>query len=557
MPPTYTIGLDFGTDSVRALLVDTADGRELATAVHPYPRWAEGRYCDPSTNRFRQHPLDYIEGIEQTIRSVLNQAGKEVSERVVGIGVDTTGSTPVAVDRSGTPLALLPEFTEHPHAMFMLWKDHTATREAREINELAATQPTNYLAYSGGIYSSEWFWAKALKISRDAPEVHAAAYSWVEHCDWVPFLLTGGDDVHQMRRSRCAAGHKALWHPSWGGLPPNEFFAQLDPLLDGLTERLFTDTYTAEQPVGTLSPEWAQRLGLSTNVVVAGGAFDAHMGAVGAQAEPFYLAKIMGTSTCDILVAPGEQLDRPVAGICGQVDGSVLPGMVGLEAGQSAFGDLYAWFQRLVGWPLTEVVSKSSLIDQSTKDALIAESIANILPALSEAAARLPIGGSGELALDWLNGRRTPDANQQLTGVLAGLNLGSDAPKVFRSLVEASCFGARLINERFIEEGVPIRGVIALGGVARKSPFIMQMLADVLRMPVRVTASDQTCALGAAMFAAVAAGAHQNVGAAAGAMGAGFERTYVPDKADSEAYELIYARYKSLAAHLEPLLIAH
>ena len=554
MAATYTIGLDFGTDSVRALLVDTNDGRELATAVHPYRRWAGGAYCLPSENQFRQHPQDYSEGIEATVTDVLAQVSRDVRDGVIGIGVDTTGSTPVAVDRTGTPLALLPDFADNPHAMFVLWKDHTAVAEAEKINQLAATWPTNYLTYSGGIYSSEWFWAKALKISREDPTVHRAAYSWVEHCDWIPFLLTGGTDVHEMKRSRCAAGHKALWHPSWGGLPPNDFFVALDPLLDGLTERLYTDTYTADLPVGTLSPDWANRLGLSTSVTISGGAFDAHMGAVGAQAEPFYLTKIMGTSTCDILVAPAGQVDHPVAGICGQVEGSVIPGMLGLEAGQSAFGDLYAWFQRLVSWPLLAVLRHSTLLDQATKDALIAETVAGVLPALSEAAAREPIGAAGELALDWMNGRRTPDANQQLTGVLAGINLGSDAPKLFRALVEASCFGARLINDRFIAEGVPIRGVIALGGVARKSSFIMQMLADVLGMPISVAATDQTCALGAAMFAAVAAGAYDTVGGAAGAMGGGFDATYYPDAARSQQYTVVFDRYQELAATLEPLL---
>ncbi len=556
MDPTYTIGLDFGTDSVRALLVATADGRKLATAVHPYARWARGDYCDPSANRFRQHPQDYIEGIESTITQVLAQVDQNVRDAVIGIGVDTTGSSPVAVDRSGTPLALLPEFTDNPHAMFVLWKDHTAVAEAAEINQLAADWPTNYLTYSGGVYSSEWFWAKALKISREDAAVHHAAYSWVEHCDWAPFLLAGGSDVHQMKRSRCAAGHKALWHPDWGGLPPNEFFTALDPLLDGLTERLYSDTYTAEKSVGTLCPEWAERLGLSTRVVLSGGAFDAHMGAVGAQIEPGYLAKIMGTSTCDILVAPAGQVDHPVAGICGQVEGSVLPGMLGLEAGQSAFGDLYAWFQRLVSWPLLEVLRESTLVDQATKEALIAETIAGIIAALSEAAAREPVGASGELALDWINGRRTPDANQQLTGVLAGINLGTDAPKLFCALVEASCFGARLINDRFAREGVAIRGVIALGGVSRNS-FIMQMLADVLGMPLRVAATDQTCALGAAMFAAVAAGAYGTVGGAAAAMGSGYAATYLPDTDCSRQYEAVYQRYRELATTLEPLLSRH
>ena len=552
---TYSIGLDFGTDSVRALLVDNRDGKELATAVFAYPRWKKGAYCNAAASQFRQHPLDYMEGTEATIKEVLAGLTPDQRSRVRAIAVDTTGSTPAAVDAHGTPLALLPEFADNPHAMFVLWKDHTAVREAEEINALCQSGETNYLTYSGGIYSSEWFWAKALKISRQDARVHAAAHSWVEHCDWIPFLLTGGTAASAMKRSRCAAGHKALWHPSWGGLPPDDFFRALDPLLAGLRDRLFSDTQTSDESAGTLSAEWAKRLGLNEQVVVAVGAFDAHMGAVGAGTEPYYLAKIMGTSTCDILVAPSAENERPVAGICGQVDGSVIPGMLGMEAGQSAFGDLYAWFQRLVAWPLNELISGAEWLDLDSRNRLIQEATDRLIPALSEAAAELPIGGSGELALDWMNGRRTPDANQRLKGVLAGLNLGSDAPRVFRSLVEASCFGARKINERFNREGIDIQGVIALGGVSRKSPFIMQMMADVLNLPIKIAATEQTCALGAAMFAATAAGIYPDVGAAAAAMNGGFEHTYLPDAERAAAYTKQFQKYELLAEEMEPFYL--
>lgn len=435
--------------------------------------------------------------------------------------------------------------------MFVLWKDHTAVKEAAEINELCKTWEIDYTKYEGGVYSSEWFWSKILHISRHDAEVRNAAHSWVEHCDWVPFLLTGGTDVAQMKRSRCAAGHKALWHSDFGGLPSNEFWVALDPILDGLGDRLYSQTFTSDEPAGTLSKEWADRLGLPNDVVVAVGAFDAHMGAVGAKTEPFFLTKIMGTSTCDVLVAPNEGEEKLVKGICGQVNGSVIPDMLGLEAGQSAFGDIYAWYERLLAWPVKELIATSSVIDGPTKEKLIEDTMERLLPELSNAAEKEAIGASGELALDWMNGRRTPDANQNLKGVIAGINLGSDSPKVFRALVEASCFGAKKIVDRFLSEGIPIKGVIALGGVAKKSPFIMQMMADVLNMPIKVVASEQACALGAAIFGAVAAKAHKSVTGAMEKMGSAYERVYAPDQARVAAYDTVYARYKQLCETME------
>jgi len=553
--PTYTIGIDFGTDSVRALIVNTLTGEELATAIYYYSRWKEGKYCNPSKNKFRQHPLDYIEGIETTIQSIVSQVSSDVVKNIIGIGVDTTGSTPVAVDKTGTPLALLKGFEENPNAMFVLWKDHTAIKEANEINTLCKKWHIDYSQYEGGIYSSEWFWSKVLHIYRVDKEVLNATYSWVEHCDWIPFLLTGGTDVTSMKRSRCAAGHKALWHESFGGLPPNEFFKTLDPILDGLTNRLFKETYTSDVSVGTLSKAWAERLGLSTKVEVAVGAFDCHMGAVGVNIEPYYLTKVMGTSTCDILVTPLQEKEHLVKGICGQVNGSVIPKMMGLEAGQSAFGDIYAWFERLISWPIQELIGKSNIISSDIKKQLIEETITNILPELNKAAAKEPIGASGELALDWINGRRTPDANQNLKGVISGINLGSTSPKVFRALVEASCFGAKKIADRFIEEGIPIKGVIALGGIAKKSPFIMQMMADVLNIPIKVAKSEQACALGAAIFGAVASRFYSDTETAMSTMASPFEIIYKPIEANVKNYEKVYSAYGKLSESMEKYIM--
>ncbi|TDQ08774.1 ribulokinase [Pedobacter metabolipauper] len=549
----YVIGIDYGSDSVRSVLVNAGTGQEISSAVHHYKRWQQGLYCNPAANQFRQHPLDYIEGLEITIKECVEKAGgSAIAGLIKGISVDTTGSTPVAVDHTGTPLALTPGFEENPHAMFVLWKDHTAVQEAAQINAHALKYENNYLKYVGSIYSSEWFWAKLLRTLRTDEAVRNSCYSWVEHCDWIPFLLTGGTSADEMKRSRCAAGHKALWAEEFGGLPPNDFFTALDPVLDGYTGRLFKETYTSDQAAGSLSAEWAERLGLTTAVKVGVGAFDAHMGAVGGQIEPYFLCKIMGTSTCDILVAPQEDMEgKLIKGICGQVNGSVIPGMAGLEAGQSAFGDTYAWFKNILAWPLQNLLTDSSIINETTAAALREEMTDRIIPELSVQAALLPNDPDDELGIDWLNGRRTPDANQELKGALFQLDLGTDAPRIFKALAEATCFGAKNIVDRFISEGIPVKGIIGIGGVAKKSPFVMQMMADVLNMPIRIHQFTHTCALGAAMFAAVAAGIYPSIEDAMKAMGSGFDAAYQPNPALAGYYAKRFPKYKSLGAYIE------
>jgi L-ribulokinase len=551
MADAFVIGVDYGTDTVRSIVVNTKDGEEAASSVFHYPRWRDGLFCDSKKNQFRQHPLDYIEGLEFTIRECIQKAGAAAGKSIVAIAVDTTGSTPVAVDANGKPLALTPGFEENPNAMFVLWKDHTSTKEADEINNHALKFETNYLKYVGGIYSSEWFWAKLLHVLRVDEKVRTATYSWVEHCDWIPFLLTGGKSAAEIRRGVCSAGHKGLWAADFGGLPPDDFFSSLDPLLKGFTKRLFKETYTADKPAGTLSAEWAERLGLPTSVVVGIGAFDAHMGAVGGQIEPYHLSKVMGTSTCDMLVAPREDMrSKLVKGICGQVDGSVIPGMIGLEAGQSAFGDTYAWFKNILSWPLGEIVS-TSLVDKVIAQKLKEEVAGRLIPKLSELASQIPLGQENELAIDWLNGRRTPDANQNLKAAIFGLDLGTTAPHIFKALVESTCFGAKAIVDRFVQEGVPVKGLIGLGGVAKKSPYIMQVMADVMNMPIRIHKSEQTCALGAAMFAATAGGVYSKVEEAMANMGQGFDKEYHPNIQNVSLYANRYQQYVHKAAWME------
>lgn len=552
MKEAFVIGVDYGTDSVRSVIVNTRSGEELVSAVYYYPRWRDGLFCNAALNQFRQHPLDYIEGLENTIKECLQKAGAAVAAAVKGISIDTTGSTPVAVNAAGTPLALLPGFENNPHAMFVLWKDHTAVKEAAELNDHATKFPVNYLQFVGGIYSSEWFWAKLLRIRRQDEAVRNAMYSWVEHCDWIPFLLTGGTDVHAMKRGVCSAGHKALWAKEFGGLPPDDFFASWDVLLKGFTKKLFAETCSADKAAGIISKEWAGKLGLPEDVVIGVGAFDAHMGAVGGQIEPYHLSKVMGTSTCDMLVAPVAEVgDKLIKGICGQVPGSIIPGMMGMEAGQSAFGDAYAWFRNILAWPLQHILTQTSLADKQTITALQNEVIAKIIAELSKSAASLPLEENSELATDWLNGRRTPDANQLLKGAFTGLNLGTDAPKMFKALVEATCFGAKKIVDRFNDEGIPVKGLIGLGGVAKKSPFIMQMMADVMDMPIRIHKSEQTCALGAAMFAATAAGLFPRVEDAMQVIGQGFDAEYFPNAKNTPVYKKRYGKYTELGNFIE------
>lgn len=552
------IGLDYGTDAVRALLVRVSDGKELACGVCEFPRWKKGLFTDPHAHQYRQHPLDYLEGAEKAVNQLFSNdaAGASMREKVVGLAVDATGSTPCLVDESCTPLSMHPQFKENPNAMFILWKDHTSVSEAEAINRLAHSQKPDYTSFSGGTYSSEWFWSKALHVARTDSAVAAAAYSVVEASEWIPAHFAGISRYQDLVRSRCACGHKAMWHASWGGFPPAEFFAQLHPDLKRFRERMGTATTTADKPIGRLSPEWAKRFGLPQTVVVGGGVIDAHAGAIGAGCKPYTFLRVMGTSTCDMMVldvanSPNAAL-QCIPGICGQVDGSIVPGQVGLEAGQSAYGDVFAWFSRLLSSSAVDVLRKSGVVSTETLEQAETVLRKNMLKHLSQQAEER-VGKTEAFAVDWFNGRRSPVANQRLRGTVSGLTIGTDGPSMYAALLEATAFGSRAIVEHLRNQNVRIDNVVAVGGITKKSPLAMQVLADALGMPVRVCQSEQACALGAAIIAATAAGCFNSIPAAQRVLASGFAHEYEPQPSQVELLRKRYEGYQTLAVSTEKL----
>lgn len=548
----YALGLDFGTNSVRALIVDLSNGDEVGTHVHEYARGKDGVIVKAGDPNFaRQDPLDYIEGLEASVKGALNACPnpKEVANNVIGIGVDTTGSTPIPVDGAGQPLSFSDKFKDNANAMAWLWKDHTSFAEAAEFTLLAKKEPVDYTKYCGGTYSSEWFFSKILHLARVDPEVHTAAGSFVEHCDLMPALLVGETDPAKIIRSRCASGHKAMFNAEWGGLPPQEFFSRVDKRLDGMVAKLYKETHTADKKVGGLCRKWAEKLGLKDGIAVAAGAFDAHTGAVGAGIREGTLVKIMGTSTCDMMVVPPEKLNVAIKGICGQVDGSIVPGWIGLEAGQSAVGDIYAWHRDDVRWPLENILPRTSFgknLDAERLAALMKEAKDAVYDVLSEKGAELRPGESGLLALDWHNGNRTVLVDPNLSGLILGLNLHTRPEEVFRALVEATAFGARVIMERFMEYGVGVNEVVTCGGLAEKNPYVMQIHADVMGRPIKVSRSAQTCALGTAMFGAVAAGAFAKVEDAQELMCGLKDIAYTPIPENKATYDRLFRLYRRL-----------
>jgi len=523
----YTLGIDYGTNSVRALLVRCADGAEVGSCVVNYPSGQQGILLDSKDHHLaRQHPGDYLFGLEKSVKGALAQAKKVKgfsASAVVGIGVDTTGSSPIPVDKHNVPLALNKKWAKNLAAQCWLWKDHTSWREAAKITELAAAHRPQFIAKCGNTYSSEWWWSKLWHCRNVAPKVFEAAYSWVELCDWVPAVLAGVTDPLQVKRGVCAAGHKAMYCAEWGGLPDKEFLALLDPVLADLRDRLYTEAHDARTAAGELCPEWAKKLGLPAGIPIAIGEFDVHYGAIGCGVNEGTLVKVIGTSTCDCGVVSAKKSVPDIPGICGIVKGAILPEFYGIEAGQSAVGDIFKWW--------VEVVCQG---DGATHGKLGAE-VAGQKP-----------GQSGLLALDWNNGNRTILVDQRLTGLLLGQTLHTTQAEVYRALIEATAFGARAIIERIREYGVPIDRIVCAGGIARKDPMLMQIYADVTGCTMLVAGSSQACALGSAVSAAVLAGAHKDFPTAQRKMTRLEKKQYRPIAKNQKVYDQLYALYRQL-----------
>jgi len=523
MMASYAIGLDYGTNSVRAIVVDCADGKILGSEVCGYAHGDMGVMGDPKDpNVARQHPADYLEGLELAVKGALEEATIDTS-LVVGIGVDATASTPIPVDRNGIALALKDAFKDNPAALAWLWKDHTSFAEANEITKKARELRPEYLAKCGGTYSSEWYWSKILHCARTSFEVFDASHTWIELPDWIPAVLSGIKDPASVKRCLCAAGHKGLYSPEWNGYPDKDFLSAVDPCLERILETLPEQAYNIGDTAGTLCSEWATKLGLPEGIPVAVGIIDAHAGAVGSGVKTGTMIKIIGTSTCDIAVASLDAKLPDIPGICGVAYESVLPGCYGLEAGQSAMGDIFNWY-----------VLKMQPGGGAG------------YPQLEKGAGILKPGGSGLLALDWHNGNRTVLTDPKLTGALFGLTLQTTPEEMYRALIEGTVFGGRVIIERFKDYGVPIEQVVCCGGISLKSPMIMQMYADVLGVTMKVSANEQSCALGAAMAGAVVGDVFPDFGKAAEVMTGVMDTVYEPIPENQAVYERLFVLYKKL-----------
>lgn len=548
---SYVIGVDFGTDSARAILLSLKDGETLAKAEAKYPRWSAGKYQEPENKLFRQHPLDYLEALQKCISDILSMAGPFAKAKVAGLGVCATGSTPCPVDPEGTPLSLLPDFSENVDAMFHLWKDHTASHEAEKINAILSNcEGQDFTKYQGK-YISEWYWSKILHAYHSAPEVAKKAATWMELCDWIPNLLTGRRGLTQLYRSACAAGHKALWHSAWGGLPNRSCLVRIHPYLGQIHDSYSSTPMAADQPAGVIVKIWAEKLGLPETLIVGGSSLDAHAGAVGVGIQPGVMVVSLGTSTVNILVEEPERLaDKQLTHVCGQAENSVLPGLVGLETSQAAFGDVYRWFQDLLMWPIGQFLKTSPDLSSAHRETLMNGFRSNLLRHLTAQAEALPIEGA-LTALDWFNGRRYPHADENLKSAIVGLDLGSGAPEIFQGLVLGTVLGQKRIIDELEKGGVRVRDILAVGGISRKSPYIMQTLADVLHRSIKVCRTTHASARGGAMYAAVGCGAYKTISAAGRTLAGKVIKVYKPDASKFCEVDRAYQRYLRLGKFVE------
>lgn len=554
MKKDFVIGLDYGSDSVRAVLVDAHSGEQIAEAVHAYTRWAQGMYCDAGESRFRQHPLDYLEGLHTVLHGILDPH-PEIAPLVRAISVDTTASTPCLTDENLQPLSLREEFKDNPDAMFVLWKDHTGVEEAAEIERACAASEINYTQVSGYHYSAECFWSKVLHLLRTNADIRREARSVIECSDYITATLTGTTNPAQNRMGHCNAAQKMFWSEDWGGFPPEEFFASLDEALIPILRTMNANKYTCDKPYGTISAKWADELGLNHDVIIGCGNVDSHQGAIGAGVAYKTAMINLGTSGCCMFVIPHEQLQgRIIDGVFGQADSCILPGLVGFEVGLSAFGDAYAWLRRTLAYPTVEILAKSDKVDPATREQLVAEMMDNILVKLGEDAAKLPHREDAPFATDWFNGRRSPAPNQNLWGSLLGLRLSTGAPELYYAIVEATALAMKTIVDHLRERGIDFDSFIGVGGISQKSPFVMQMLADAIGKDIHVSECKQSCALGSAICASVVAGIYPTIEDAQRALCRPIIRTYSPDAEHRALLEKRHELYRAAGVFTESLI---
>lgn len=550
----FVIGLDYGTDSARAVLVNAHTGEQIAEAVHPYARWKEGKYCNALESRFRQHPLDYIEALKSVLHGVLD-GNKDIAQYVRAIAVDTTASTPCLTDEHLQPLSLTEKYQNNPDAMFVLWKDHTGVAEAAAIEEACRKSDIDYTQVSGYHYSAECFWAKVMHLLGTNEDMRRDARSVIECSDFITATLTGTTDSSKARMGHCNAAQKMFWSEDWGGFPPESFFEALDPALVPILRTLNANKYTCDKPYGTICDSWAEELGLNKDVVIGCGNVDSHQGAIGAGVAYKRAMINLGTSGCCMFVIPNEVLQgRIIDGVFGQADSCIIPGLVGFEVGLSAFGDAYAWLKRVLAYPTVEILAKSDKVDADTREALVEEVLDKILISLGEDAAKLPHRLDAPFATDWFNGRRSPDPNQMLWGSLMGLHLSTTAPELYYAIVEATALAMKTIVDHLAQRGIEFDSFIGVGGIAQKSPFVMQMLADAIGKDVHVSETKQSCALGSAICASVVAGIYPTIEAAQAALCRPILRSYTPDAAHRELLQKRHQVYRAAGVFTESLL---
>lgn len=554
MGETYVIGIDFGSDSVRAILVETETARTLHIAVEEYPRWKEKRFCDEKNSQYRQHPLDYLECMEKVLKTLLRK-DPAVLPYIVGIAVDTTGSTVCPVNKEGIPLSMTDMFAEDPDAMFHLWKDHTAILEAEQIDRVLSSGEVDYTKYQGK-YSAEWFWAKILHTIRKNKRVRESAYCWVEHVDWITGVLAGNVRPDTIVHCSCAAGHKALWNSEFYGLPNRELLASMDPYLGMIYDRYQQKPKCAGEKVGTLCKEWAQKLGISQEVVIGVGSFDAHAGAVGIGIKEKTMVKVVGTSTVDMMIVRPQVLkDKDTKAFCGLAEDSIIPGYMGAEAGQSAFGDTYAWMKKMLMWSLEHIEFPQEVLSEDTRSKILQYLERHLLKELEKEICDL--AEDGLIATDWFNGRRYPYLDENAKGTITGLTLGTTASGVYRALVQATVFGSRRIYDSLRRLGIEIEQVICVGGIAQKSEYIMQMMSDALNVPIAVSQEEQSCARGAAIYAAVAAGIFPTISKAQENLCEKIECGYYPNEERHRKLEEKFKAYRYLGEFVACTTICH